>query len=165
MTKLRVKIQQKHNTSGPQIPEHPNRMLEHNQRRPQIRDHSHRILIAGDSKSGKTNALLNLMSRQPHLDKNFLYSKDPYKLKYLINKREEVGLKHLKDPKAFIEYSNDMNSVYRRIEMWNPRKKTEVLIVSDDMIANVISNKKPDSVVTKLFIRGKKLNISLVFIT
>ena len=69
------------------------------------------MLIAGGSGSGKTNALLNLINNQPDINKIYLHAKDPYEAKYqyLINKREKVGLDHFKDPKAFMEYSNDMN--------------------------------------------------------
>ena len=83
----------------------------------------------------------------------------------MINKRESVGLKHFNDPKAFTEYSNDMHSVYKNIDNYNLNKENKILIVFDDMIAGMINNKKPNSVVTQLFIRGRKLNISLVFIT
>ena len=69
------------------------------------------------------------------------------------------------DPKAFIEYSNDMRNVYKNIDDYNPNKKNRMLIVFDDMIADMIQNKKLNSIVTELFIRGRKLNISLVFIT
>ena len=95
-----------------------------------------------------------------------MYVKDPYEAKYqfLINKRESIGLKHFNDPKAFIEYSNDMQDVYKNINYYNPNKENKILIVFDDMIANMINNKKLDSIVTELFIRGRKLNIS-VFIT
>ena len=60
---------------------------------------------------GKTNALLNLINKQPDIDKIYLHGKDRYEIKYrfLINKRESTGLKHLTDPKAFIEYSNDIH--------------------------------------------------------
>ena len=63
-----------------------------------------------------------------------------------------------------MEYSNDMQDVYKNIDDYNPRKKHKVLIVFDDMIANMIDNKKLNPVVTELFIRGRKLNISIVFI-
>ena len=68
------------------------------------------------------------------------------------------------DPKAFIEYSNDILDVYNPIENYNPNKKRKVLIVFDDMIADTINNKKLNSIVTELFIRGRKLNIYIVFI-
>ena len=119
------------------------------------------------SESGKTNALLNLINNQPDIDKIYLYAKDSCEAKYqyLINKREKVGLDHFKDPKAFMEYSNDMEDVYKNIENYNPGKKRKILIVLDDMIADMINNKKLNPVVTELFIRGRKLNISIVFIT
>ena len=74
-------------------------------------------------------------------------------------------MKHFNDPKAFIEYSNDMHDVYKNIDHYNPDKENKILIVFDDMIADMINNKKLNSIVTELFIRGRKLNISLVFIT
>ena len=83
----------------------------------------------------------------------------------MINKRESVGLNDFKDPKAFIEYSNDMNDVCKNNNYYNPNKENKILIVLDDMIADMIQNKKLNSIVTELFIRGRKSNISLVFIT
>ena len=122
--------------------------------------------MIGGSGSRKTNALSNLIHNQPDVDKTYLYAKDPYEAKYqyLINKREKVGLNHYDDPKAFIEYSNDMQDVYKNIDEYNPDKENKILIVFDDMIADMINNKKLNSIVTELFIRGRKLNISLVFI-
>ena len=75
-----------------------------------IPDHPCRILIIGCSGSGKMNALLNLINSQPDIDKIYFYAKDPYEVKYQFSiiKRESKGLKHFDDPKAFIEYSNDM---------------------------------------------------------
>ena len=87
------------------------------------------------------------------------------KYQYLINKREKVGLNHLNDPKAFMEYSNDMQDVYKNIEDYNPIKKRKVLIIFYDMIADMINNNKLSPLVTELFIRVRKLNISIVFIT
>ena len=83
----------------------------------------------------------------------------------LINKREKVGLNHFNDPKAFMEYSNNMQDVYRNIEDYNPIKKRKILIVFDDMIAGMINNNKLNPILTELYIRGRKLNISIVFIT
>ena len=121
----------------------------------------------GGSGSGKTNALLNLINNQPDIDTIYLYAKDPYekKYQYLINKREKVGLNHFNNPKAFMEYSDDMQDVHKNIEDYNPIKKGKVLIVFDDMIGDMISNNKLNPIVTELFIRGRKLNISIVFIT
>ena len=139
----------------------------HNLKWPYIPDHPYRILIVGGSGSGKTNALLNLINNQPGIDKIYSYAKDPYETKYqyLINKREKVGLDHFDDPKAFMEYLNDMQDVYKNIEDYNPGKKRKILIVFYDMIADMINNKKLNPVVTELFIRSRKLNISIVFIT
>ena len=139
----------------------------HNLKWPYIPDHPYRILIIGGSRSGKTNALLNLINKQPDIDKIYLYAKDPYEAKYqfLINKRESTGLKYLNDPKAFIEYSNDMQDIYKNINEYNLSKKRKILIVFDDMIADITNNKKLNLIVTELFIRGRRLNISLVFIT
>ena len=139
----------------------------HNPNWPYIPDHPYRILIIGGSGSGKTNTLLNLINNQPDIDKIYLYAKDLNEPKYqfLINKRESTGLKYFNDPKAFIEYSNDMHDVYKNIDNYNPDKENKILIVFDDMIADMINNKKLNSIVTELFIRGRKLNISLVFIT
>ena len=108
---------------------------EHNSKWPYIPDHPYRILVIGGSGSGKTNALLNLINNQPD------------------------------DPKAFMEYSNDMQNVYKNIGDYNPIKKRKVLIIFDDMIADMINNNKLNPIVTELFIRGRKHNISIVFIT
>ena len=88
---------------------------EHNRNWPYIPDKSYIILIIGGSWSGKTNILLSLIENQPDIDKIYLYVKDPYEAKYqyLINKWESVGINHLNDPKFFIEYSNDIQNVYK----------------------------------------------------
>ena len=140
---------------------------EHNLKWPYIPDHPYRILIVGGSASGQTNALLNLINNQPDIDKICLYARDPYEAKYqyLIKKRGKVGLDHFNDPKAFMEYSNDTLDAYKNIEDYNPDKKRKILIVFDDMTADMINNKKLNPVVTELFIRGRKLNISIVIIT
>ena len=83
----------------------------------------------------------------------------------IINKREKAGLNHYDNPKAFIKDLNDLQDVYENIDEYNTDKERKILIVFDDMIADMINNKKLNSIVTKLFIRGRKLNISLVFIT
>ena len=140
---------------------------EHNLSWLYIQDHPYRILIVGGSGSGKTNALLNLINNHSNIDKIYLYGKDPYEAKYqyLINIREKAGLNHYDDPKDFMDYSNNMQGFYRNIEEYNPGKKPKVFIVFDDMIAGTINNKKLNPIVTELFIRGKELNISIVFIT
>ena len=156
---------------------------EHNPNWTEIPGHPYRILIVGGSGSGKTNSLFNLMTQEPDIDRIYLYAKDPYKLKYQfsINKRETTGLKYFNDPKGFIEFSNDMDNVYKIIEEYNPNKKRQILIVFffflsffffiffifffDYVIAEILSNKKLNPIVTVLFIRNRKLNISLAFIT
>ena len=88
--------------------------------------------------------LLNLINNQSDIDKIYLYAKDPFDAKYqfLINKRESTGLKHFNDPKAFIEYSNDIQDVYKNISEYNTDKKRKILIIFGDMIADMINNKK-----------------------
>ena len=141
-------------------------IIEHNSKWPYIQDQPSRILITGGSGSGKTNALLNLINNQPDINKIYLYAKDPSEKKYqhLINKREKVGLNHFNDPKAFMEYSNDMQDVHKNIEDYNPIKKRKILIVFDDMIADMTNNNKLNPIVTELLIRVRKLNNSIVFI-
>ena len=79
---------------------------EHNSKWPYIPDHRQIILIIGGSRSGKTNALSNVISNQLYIDKIYLYARVPCEAKYqfLINKRENTGLKHFNDLKDFIEY-------------------------------------------------------------
>ena len=139
----------------------------HNEKWPYIPDHPYRILIIGGSGSGKTNTLLNLINEQKDIDKIYLYAKDlsESKYEYLIKNRENAGIKHLNDSKAFIECSNTMNDVYENIDNYNPNRKRKILTVFDDMIADIMTNKKCQSIIKELFIRCRKLNISLVFIT
>ena len=113
------------------------------------------------------NKLLNLINHQKDINKTCLYTKHPYEEKYqfLINRRETTGLKHFNNLKAFLEYLNYMDDIYKNIEVYNSGKKREKLIMFDGMIADVLSNKNFNLIITELFIRGRKLNISLVFIT
>ena len=83
----------------------------------------------------------------------------------LINGKENVGIKNFKNLKAFIGYSPKTDDVYENLEDYNPTKKKKVLIVFDDMITDMESDKKLSSKVAELFLRGRKLNISLVFIS
>ena len=125
---------------------------------PEIFYDLYRLLIRGPG-SGKTNSLFNLKNQQQDIDKIYLYAKDPYGTKYqfLISKRESTSSKHLNDSKAFIEYSNNMDDIYKNIEKYNSNKKQEKLIVFDDMIADMLSNKELNKIVTELFIRGTVL--------
>ena len=126
------------------------------------------MLIIGGTGFGKTNySLFNLISQQPDIDKIFLHAKDLYESKYqfLINKQESTELNHLNYSKAFIKCSDDMDDIYKNIEKKKPNKKRKILIVFDDMIPDMLSNKNVNPTVAELFIWGRKLNISLVFIT
>ena len=111
--------------------------------------------------------MLNLIKEQDDIDKIYLYAKDlsEPKYEYLIKNRENAGIKHLNDSKAFIECSNTMDDVYENINDYNPNRRRKILIVFDDMIADIMTNKKFQSIIKELFIRGRKPNISLVFIT
>ena len=96
-----------------------------------------------------------------------IYAKDndEDKYQYLINKKEQAGIKNLNDPHAFIEYSNDMNDVLEDINNCNKKRDKKVLIIFDDMIADIMRSEKFKAIVKELFIRSRKLNISIVFIT
>ena len=72
------------------------------------------------------------------------------KYQFLIKKRENIGLKHFNDPKAFVKYSNEMHDVYKNIDHYNPDKESKILIVFDDMIVDIVNNKKLNSIVTEL---------------
>ena len=129
-----------------------------------------RILIIGPSGSGKTNLLLSIIQKlndTDPIDKIYLYAKDlsDPKYEYLINKREQAGIKNFNDSTAFIEYSNDMNDVFTNINDYNKQRKRKVLIIFDNMMADIMNNKNFKAIVKELFIRCRKLNVSIVFIT
>ena len=96
-----------------------------------------------------------------------MYTKDLTEPKYqfLIQKREDVGIKYINDPNAFIEYSNTMNDVYNNIDDYNPNRKRKILIVFNDTIADIMTNKKFQAIMEELFIRCRKLNISCIYHT
>ena len=125
------------------------------------------MLIIGPSRSGKTNTLLHLINNFHPIDKIYLYAKDTVekKYQYLINKREQAGIKNLNDPHAFIEYSNDMNDVLEDINNYNKNRDKKVLIIFDDMSADIMRSEKFKAIAKELFIRCRKLNLSIVFIT
>ena len=105
--------------------------------------------------------MLNLINGQRDIDKIYFWAKDlsESKNEHLINNRENAGIKHLNDSKVFIECSNTMNNVYVNIDNYNPKIKRKILIVLDDMIADIMTNKRFQSIIKELFIRCRKLNI------
>ena len=122
-----------------------------------IPDYPCRILIIGASGSRKTNVLLNLIKHPwPDIDKILLYIKKLFESKHqlLVNGKEEVWIKTLKTSKVFIDYSKAIYDIYENLEHYNPTEKRRVLIVFDDMIADMESNKKLSPIVYKLFLRG-----------
>ena len=123
--------------------------------------------MIGGSGSEKANALLNLINEQDHIDKIYFYAKDISEPKYefLIKKCKNAGTKHLNDPNALIECSNIMDDVYGDIDNYNPSRKRNILIVFGDIIADIKPNEKFPAIVSELFIRCPKINISLIFIT
>ena len=138
----------------------------HNEKSPYIPDHPYRIFIIGGSGSGKTNTLLTLIKEQDNddlIDKIYFYAKDLSK--FLIKKWKNSGIKHLNDPNAFIECSNTMNDVYENIDNYSLNRKRKILIVFDDMIADIMTNKTFQAIIKEIFIRCRKLNISLDFTT
>ena len=126
-----------------------------------------RMLIIGPSGSGKTNTLLHLINNFHPINKIYLYAKDTdeNKYQYLINKREQAGIKNLNNPHAFIEYSNDMNDVLENINNYNKNRDKKILIIFDDMIADIMRSEKFKAIVKQIFIRCRKLNIYIDFIT
>ena len=128
------------------------------------------MLFIGPSGSGKTNPLphliQNLNDTNP-IDKIYLYAKDlsEPKYKFLIDNREKAGMKNVNNPTAFIEYSNTMDDVFKNIDGYNIKRKRKILIVFDDMIVEIMTDKNFKSIIKELFIRSRKLNISIVFIT
>ena len=115
----------------------------------------------------KTNSLISLTNEQDDIDKIYLYAKDlsEPQYEYLIKKRKNSVIKHFDDLNALIECSNTLDDVYKNIDDYKPSRKRKILIVFDDMVADVKSNKKLQFKIKELFIKFKRLNISLVFIT
>ena len=121
-----------------------------------------RMLIIGPYGSGKTKALLNSIQKQDNgnlIDKIYLYAKDLSEVKYqfLIKKHEDAGIKNLDDPSAFIECSNTIDHVYDNIDDYNPKRKRKILIVFDNMIADVMTNKK-SQIITIYFLYAEKFH-------
>ena len=105
---------------------------------------------------GQLVFLLNVIKHQrPGIDKIYLSAKDPFKSKYqlFINGRDKVGIKTLKNPKAFIAYSQTIDYVLENFEDYNRTKKRRVLIAFDDTIADMASNEILSPIVTELFLK------------
>ena len=115
----------------------------------------------------RKNKRINLINEQNDFYKIYLYARDlsEPKYEYLNKKLEDAGIKHINNQNAFINCSNTMDDVYVNIHDYNPSRKRKILIVFDDMIADIMTNKKFQAIIKELFIRCRKLNISLVFIT
>ena len=122
---------------------------QHNPNWPEIPDHPQRILIIGASVSGKTSPLFNLINQQKDIDKIYLYAKD-------LNEEEILMIL-----KLFTENSVNMDDIYKNIKEYNPNKERKILIIFDDMIAEMLNNKKLNPIVTELFISGRKLTLLL----
>ena len=128
-------------------------------------------MIIGGSGSGKTNTLLNLINEQKDIDKIYLYAKDlsEPKYEYLIKNRENAGIKHVNDSNAFIECSNTMDDIYEDIDNYNLSRKRKILVIFDDIIADIMTNKKFRAIIKELFIRYRKfllhLSLSLIFLS
>ena len=142
----------------------------HNEKWTYIPDHPYRILIIGGPGSGKTNALINLIREQDKrdvIDKIYLYARNLNKPKYqfLIEKCANVGIKHYNNPNAFIECSNTKDHVYEKIGDYNLSRKRErkKLIVFDDMIPDIMTNRRFQAIINTLFIRCNKSR-SLIFL-
>ena len=116
----------------------------HSEKWPYIPDHPYRVLIIGGSGSGKTNTLLNLINEQNNIDKIYLHVRDLNEPKYkiLIKKRKGAGIKHLNDPDSFIKYSNTMDDIHENIHDYNSSRKRKIVIIFDDMIADIMKIKK-----------------------
>ena len=105
--------------------------------------------------------------QQAEFDNISLYVKDPLKSKYqlLSKRREKEGVENLKNREKFIDYLQTIDDDYGNLKDYNPTKKRRMLIVFDDMIADMEFNKRLRPIVTELLLRGIKVNISLVFIS
>ena len=107
--------------------------------------------------------MINLINEQNDIAKIYLYARDlsEPKYEYLIKKPEDAGIKHLNNPNVFIECSNTMDDVYEKINDYNPIRKRKKLFFFDDMIADIMTNKRFEAIIKRLFIRCRKLNILL----
>ena len=126
------------------------------------------MVVLDQKTNQKTNALLKINEKDDDRLYNniYLYAKDLIEPKYefLVKKREDAGIKHLNFSNALTECSNTMDDVSENFDDYNPNRKRKILIASDDMIAEIMTNKKFQAIIKELFIKCRKLNISLAFI-
>ena len=120
-------------------------------------------LMIDGSKSRKINALIYQINEQNYIDKIYLCGKDLSDHEIFYKQRKSVGIKHHNDPNAFTEFSNMMDEFYKIIDDYNSNRN-KILIVFDDMIADIMANKLFHAKIEELFERFRKLNISLVCI-
>ena len=126
------------------------------------------MVVLDQKTNQKTNALLKTNEKDDDRLYNniYLYAKDLIEPKYefLVKKRKDAGIKHLNFSNALTECSNTMDDVSENFDDYNPNRKRKILIASDDMIAEIMTNKKFQAIIKELFIKCRKLNISLAFI-
>ena len=85
------------------------------------------------------NTLINLINEQSDIDKIYLYAKDLSEHDILIKQHKNAGIKHYNDLNGFIECSNTMDDVYENIDDYNPSRKSKILIIFDNMIADIMT--------------------------
>ena len=108
-----------------------------------VKEHNIIWLQIPDPPIQKIDSWRFLISHQPDINKIYLYAENLYKGKYqlFINKQENTGLKHFNYSKAFIQYSNHMDNIYKNIEEYCPNKERKIMILREDVIADILSNK------------------------
>ena len=138
----------------------------HKEKLPYIPDHPYITFIIGGSESEKTNALLNFIKGQENIDKIYLYAKDlsEPRHEFLIKKSADPGKQHLNDSNAFIDFSNTVDEVFENVDNYNPCRKKKILVLLDEMIADIMTNKKRQAIIKEKFNRCRKFNTLLVFI-
>ena len=129
--------------------------------------HPFRILIISPSGSGKTNLLRDIINEREDIDKIYLFARDLNEHKYelLINTRKKVGINHCNDENEFIESFDSMDYVFFNIDDFNIGRKRKVVIIFDDMIPDIVTNKNYQQVIKELFMRSRKINIYLIILS
>ena len=125
--------------------------------------HPFRILIISPSGSGKTNLLRDIINEREDIDKIYLFARDLNEL--LINTRKKAGINHYNDENEFIESFDSMDYVFFNIDDFNIGRKRKVVIIFDDMIPDIVTNKNYQQVIKELFMRSRKINIYLIILS